>query len=213
MNSNQIEVLNEIVGLENQAASVEKDFQSQIEKSQAKEEASLILQLQQKREQEQMDKVKAQEVTYRKQSEYHSKPLTTKEFIERRMEDLRSKVPSETPMDAPNVDILASPSIYLDSKGETFLANTLGTRDTDKTLFINDFILSNMDIEALDDTPDGYNRVLTRLLGRIGLDNTYRKDFIINKLYLYLTGRDKYAEDNLVLSIMKNKTRHRYKGR
>jgi hypothetical protein len=179
-----------------------------------KHELSVIEELRDLHQSQQLAKFKKDEerVSEEKLRTAHSKPLSMKDFVRRRTDEIAGSI-GEQPFVSLNIDLEAPPSIHNQVKGETFLANVFELkRDNDKSLFVNDFILTAMEIEGLDDTPNGYTKVLNKLRDRIGLTEEHKKDFVLNKIYLYLTGRDKYHDDDLVISIMRNKTRHRTKG-
>lgn len=110
-----------------------------------------------------------------------------------------------------NVPVPAS--FYQELKGKSVVRDLLGVdEDTAETLYLNNYVLQKMRTGKMQDTKENFEKVFNRLLARNDLGRNQRPDYIIQKLYLYLSKKDIDEEDDLVRSLI-SKHRGRRHGR
>lgn len=210
---NPINLINKLAVEETaQIAKAEEQVGKTMEKS-AERADSILLEYQRKKEENRLERYKREQEKLEKMRNVHARPVSMLKFVDERIEEIKRKIDTGGNQMGVETDVVSPPSIRHLVTGETFLANTLGLqKDNDITYFVNDFILSTMDIEGLEDIPENYNKILDKTIERMNLTRDHKKDIILNRIYLYLTGYNRSDKDDLVVSIMRSKNRNKYKG-
>lgn len=96
-------------------------------------------------------------------------------------------------------------SIYQEMTGGTLLSDTLNVRDNHQTYMLDQYILQKMNVGKLQDTKENYEKVLHTLMSKNRINLSQDRNYVLNKLYLYLSGKDLDNEDDLVISILTKK--------
>lgn len=135
--------------------------------------------------------------------EVFSKPIREAPPIPK---DMETQWGTEQPQTVVVGAIDAPPSIYGDLNGKTYLTKILEIKNDDiDTHLIDKFVQEKMRVGKLKDNQENYERVFNNLLHRANLSIRQNKEYVLQRLGIYLKNKQQYEDDDIIMTLIKGR--------